>query len=64
MPIRGLRVQKYTSNMAMFGDFHQTEQMFLHPTTNTCYKSVRTDSIHHSGCVIDKQISLSMVKWV
>ena len=29
MPISGLRVQKYTPNMAMFGDFDQTEAHFL-----------------------------------
>ena len=64
MPIRGLRVQKYTPNMAMFGDFDRTEAYYLHPTTNTCYNSVRPDSIHHAGCVIDKKISFSMVKRV
>ena len=31
MPIRGLRVQKYTQNMAMFGDFDRTEANFLAP---------------------------------
>ena len=31
MPIGGLRVQKYAPNMAMFGDFDQTEAHFLAP---------------------------------
>ena len=29
MPIKGLRVQKCTPNMAMIGDFDQTEAHFL-----------------------------------
>ena len=58
MPIRGLRVKKYTPNMAMFGDFDRTEAHFLAP-----YYQYRPDSFHHPGCVIDKNISLSMVKW-
>jgi hypothetical protein len=31
MPIWGLGVQKYTQNMAIFGDFDQTEAYFLAP---------------------------------
>jgi len=64
MPIWGLRVQKYTPHMAMFGDFDKTEAHFLAPYYQYMYNSVRPESIHHSECVIDKIISLSMVKWV
>ena len=62
MLIRVLRVKTYTQNMAIVGDFDQTEA--LHATTNTCHNSVRPDFIHHPGCVINRKISLSMVKWV
>jgi hypothetical protein len=31
MPVRGLRVQKYTQNMVIFGDVDQAEAHFLAP---------------------------------
>ena len=50
--------------MAIYFIWIKLKHIFLHPTTNTCYNSVRPDFVHHPGCVIDGKISLSMVKWV
>ncbi len=64
MPVRGLRVQKYTQNMAVFGDVDQAEAHFLAPYYQFKLQQCQPDFIHHPGCAIDEHISLSMVKWV
>ena len=64
MPIMGLKVKNIPKTWRLFVILIKRKHVFLHSTTNTCYNSVRPDFIHPPGCVIDVNISLSMVKWV
>ena len=64
MLIKVLRVKTYTKIWRLLVILIKLKHSFLHPTTNTCYNSVRPEFIHHPGCVINRQIGLSMVKWV
>ena len=64
MPIRGLRVQKYTPNMAMFGDFDQTEAHFSCTLLPIHVTTVSDLTLFIIQDVIEGKNSFSMVKWV
>jgi hypothetical protein len=50
--------------MAVFGEVDQAEAHFLAPYYQFKLQQCQPDFIHHPGCAIDENISLSMLKWV